>query len=435
MMNALIILTPTISHYNASISMLKSLERLGYNTYVTVNDALESIIDKRGQNTCKLNSKPFGLDYDLFEYDTNLNPTSFLNERMNYKLFNLRKLELTNILENVKPSIVFIDVQNSTDFIVLYNLIKSLNIKIFFLQTTLNTKFLISNPNYNSSLRPRPLVKLLINNLTLILKYQAASYLEKIKFLGYDDNSIIKRLFKSEKINKKYNPYAIIPHGCMFNNMPIVYVCPKELEFTSKYLSGIYLGNSVVEKKFSCERNNFGCELLYISFGTINFHKTKVIENFLDSLNLVLAKKPNINAVLSCGLNYELFEKNKSRWDKLKLFSFVDQHEALSQCDYFISHGGLNSIKESIHYHVPMLIYPLEGDQIGNAQKIDFLGLGIAGNIYKDNLSEIGNKLEILISNKKELKFRLMTFNKEVKQNYNIDKILNDSIKNYKELE
>jgi len=224
----------------------------------------------------------------------------------------------------------------------------------------------------------------------------------------------------------------------MFNNIPTVFVCPKELEFNSKNVTGIYLGNSINKRNLTNEWkivHDNNCELIYISFGTINFHKTSIIEEFLDSINSILTKKTNIYAILSCGLNNTLFKKNQNRWNKLKLFTFVDQHEILCHCDYFISHGGLNSIKESIHYQVPMLIYPLEGDQIGNAQKMDFLELGIAGNIYKDNLTKIGYQLDLLISNKKKYKSNLKKFNADVIQNYNIDNILRASIKNYIKIE
>jgi zeaxanthin glucosyltransferase len=430
-MNALLIITPTISHYNASLSMIKSLEKLGYNTFVTANEAFENIFNQMGQKTCRLNTSPFGLNYDLYGNGTNENPKAILLERMNYNLYKSRKAELTTIFKNIQPSIVYIDAQNATDFIPLYQLIKSQNTKVFFLQTTLSTKFSMKNPHYNSHLKPRPLIKLLINNLTLKFNYQINTVLEKIKFLGYDDKSIIKRVFKDEKINKKYAPKWLIPSGCTFCNIPTIYVSPKELEYTSTELSDIYLGNSVENITFNPEKKrayDLNFEMLYISFGTLNIHKTFEIEKFLDNLNLVLASKPNLKAILSCGLNYKLIEKSKSRWNNIEIFSFVDQHEVLNKSDYFISHGGLNSIKEAIHYNVPMLIYPLEGDQIGNAQKIDFYSLGIAGDIYKENSNAISQNLNRLILDKKIFKLKLEKFRDSSRTTYDIDKIMLNSI-------
>ena len=104
-MNALLIITPTISHYNASLSMIKSLEKLGYNTFVTANEAFENIFNQMGQKTCRLNTSPFGLNYDLYGNGTNENPKAILMERMNYNLYKSRKAELTSIFKNIQPSI------------------------------------------------------------------------------------------------------------------------------------------------------------------------------------------------------------------------------------------------------------------------------------------------------------------------------------------
>ncbi len=65
--------------------------------------------------------------------------------------------------------------------------------------------------------------------------------------------------------------------------------------------------------------------------------------------------------------------------------------ELLSRADLFITHSGLNSIKESIFYAVPMLVFPIEfkTDHPGNAARIVYHVLGLRGDARKDSAPEI----------------------------------------------
>ena len=56
----------------------------------------------------------------------------------------------------------------------------------------------------------------------------------------------------------------------------------------------------------------------------------------------------------------------------------IDFHPTrmLPHCDLFIGHAGLNSVKESISYGVPMLLLPFFGDQHFIARRCQELGLG-----------------------------------------------------------
>merc|ERR1711959_555400 len=55
----------------------------------------------------------------------------------------------------------------------------------------------------------------------------------------------------------------------------------------------------------------------------------------------------------------------------------IPQLKVLQHADVFITHGGWNSLQESLQYGVPMLVLPGFGDQPLNARKVSETGAGI----------------------------------------------------------
>ena len=56
---------------------------------------------------------------------------------------------------------------------------------------------------------------------------------------------------------------------------------------------------------------------------------------------------------------------------------FVNQIDILKEASIFITHGGKNSIYESIKYGVPMILFPAGGEQEYNANLIEYIKCGI----------------------------------------------------------
>lgn len=59
------------------------------------------------------------------------------------------------------------------------------------------------------------------------------------------------------------------------------------------------------------------------------------------------------------------------------LTDFVDQQTVLPTCDVFVTHGGFNSVRESLQAGVPMVLLPLFGDHPPNSAQAEALGAGI----------------------------------------------------------
>lgn len=58
------------------------------------------------------------------------------------------------------------------------------------------------------------------------------------------------------------------------------------------------------------------------------------------------------------------------------------QTKVIPQVDLVISHGGNNTVTETLHFGKPLIVLPLFWDQYENAQRIDELGFGARLDTY-----------------------------------------------------
>lgn len=76
---------------------------------------------------------------------------------------------------------------------------------------------------------------------------------------------------------------------------------------------------------------------------------------------------------------------------------FVPQLELLndSRMKAFISHGGGNSILESMYYGVPLIGAPIDADQYAAAYRVSMLGIGVTlgSKVTKDTVIDAINQL------------------------------------------
>lgn len=110
--------------------------------------------------------------------------------------------------------------------------------------------------------------------------------------------------------------------------------------------------------------SNNGKKLVYISFGTI-YNSSRLLMEIAETL------KPlsDFDFILNIGAynEHKLFEGLPKNW---KVVRHVSQISLLEKVDVFITHGGVNSVREAAHYGVPMVVIPWEGDTLCSAQDI-----------------------------------------------------------------
>ena len=122
--------------------------------------------------------------------------------------------------------------------------------------------------------------------------------------------------------------------------------------------------------KFQKDKNK---KLIYVSCGTIfntdiNLYKT-CIETFKDSDEYQL--------IITVGQYIDINKEFKDIPKNISIFNYVPQSQIFSDIDIFISHGGFNSIHETLLCGIPPIIIPQKYDQFDTARKIEQLEAGI----------------------------------------------------------
>ena len=76
----------------------------------------------------------------------------------------------------------------------------------------------------------------------------------------------------------------------------------------------------------------------------------------------------------------------------------LPQPAILPQVDVVITHGGNNTITESLHFGKPTVVLPLFWDQHDNAQRVDELGLGRRLDTYAHESQELLAAIDELLN-------------------------------------
>lgn len=112
-------------------------------------------------------------------------------------------------------------------------------------------------------------------------------------------------------------------------------------------------------------------KIIYISLGTIynddfNFYK----------MCFEVFKNTNSQVFMSIGKDIKRSDLGKIP-NNFYVGEYLPQLQILEKADLFLTHGGMNSINESLYYGVPMIMFPQMLEQKANAYRIEELGAGI----------------------------------------------------------
>jgi MGT family glycosyltransferase len=113
--------------------------------------------------------------------------------------------------------------------------------------------------------------------------------------------------------------------------------------------------------------------LAYVSLGSLGSADVEL----LNRLVAALADTPH-RYVVSKGPQHESIELAPNMTGA----EFLPQPAILAQADLVITHGGNNTVTESIHFGKPMVVLPLFWDQYDNAERVQETGYGLRLDTY-----------------------------------------------------
>jgi MGT family glycosyltransferase len=111
-----------------------------------------------------------------------------------------------------------------------------------------------------------------------------------------------------------------------------------------------------------------GSALVYLSLGSLGGADVKLMQRLVDALadsphRFIASLGPRANEITLA--------------DNMVGAQTLPQTKVIPQVDLVITHGGNNTVTESLHFGKPMVVLPLFWDQPDNAQRVQELGFGI----------------------------------------------------------
>jgi MGT family glycosyltransferase len=129
--------------------------------------------------------------------------------------------------------------------------------------------------------------------------------------------------------------------------------------------------------------------LVYLSLGSLGSADVELMRELVAELG-----KSRFRFVVSKGPQHTEYELAGNMTGG----EFLPQTSILPQVDLVITHGGNNTITESLYFGKPMIVLPIFWDQHDNAQRIDETGFGLRLDTYGHGGEEIVAAIERLLA-------------------------------------
>ncbi len=127
--------------------------------------------------------------------------------------------------------------------------------------------------------------------------------------------------------------------------------------------------NEILDLPIDCSE---GSKLIYITLGTILNNNIDFYNQCIDAF-----RNTDYQVVLSIGSKTEVSSLQPLP-ENIIARNYVPQLELLKHAQLMISHGGLNSVSESLYFGVPVIAIPLANDQPAVAKRLQELGAGLS---------------------------------------------------------
>lgn len=132
--------------------------------------------------------------------------------------------------------------------------------------------------------------------------------------------------------------------------------------------------------------------LVYLSLGSLGSGDVELMRGLIGSL-----ADTGYRVIVSMGPQHEELELAANMAGE----EFLPQTSILPEVDLVITHGGNNTVTESLHFGKPMVLLPLFWDQYDNAQRIAETGFGIRLDTYEHSPRELHDAIDGLLADER----------------------------------
>lgn len=178
-----------------------------------------------------------------------------------------------------------------------------------------------------------------------------------------------------------------------------LYLYPDELDYVDRRPLGpawTQLDSAVRQIRFGVDlpdevKERFGQSgrpLIYFSLGSLGGADVDLMRQLISELSTVDA-----NIVVSKGPRADELELADNMWGE----EMVAQTRIIPHADLVITHGGNNTVTESMHAGKPMILLPLFWDQYDNAQRVHERGYGIRVDTYAHTPDQMHEAIDTLL--------------------------------------
>ena len=184
-----------------------------------------------------------------------------------------------------------------------------------------------------------------------------------------------------------------LPEGEFIHGSPFLglYLYPEEADYArSRPLGAAWqrLGSCVREVAEPWEPPPGEGKLVYLSLGSLGSGDVGLMRRLIGFL-----AESDHRVVVSMGPQHTELELAPN----MAGAEFLPQPAVLRHVDLVVTHGGNNTVTESLHFGKPMVVLPLFWDQYDNAQRMDELGLGIRLAPYEVEGGELRGAIDRLL--------------------------------------
>jgi MGT family glycosyltransferase len=129
--------------------------------------------------------------------------------------------------------------------------------------------------------------------------------------------------------------------------------------------------------------------LVYLSLGSLGSADVDLMRRLVDVLS-----RTRHRYIVSKGPRADEFELADNMWGEAR----VPQTSVIPEVDLVLTHGGNNTVTESLHFGKPMVVLPLFWDQYDNAQRMHELGYGVRLATYDCSDEELIDAVDGLLA-------------------------------------